>query len=154
MRNKYKLIIFIISLAFNAGFIIMFLYHAYFAPKRFMPPPPPKNAKIHRLMESEEMKNIKRENFKYRLEFFNELSKPNYSQTSLDSLIDNLSRSQQVIEDIVIQNFIELRNTMTDEEANDFFGKFQDRYNQRKEKHQHHNRHDQSIKQKNKRSPK
>ncbi|MDD4156601.1 MAG: hypothetical protein PHY08_08530 [Candidatus Cloacimonetes bacterium] len=152
MKNRNILIILIISLAFNLGFIMMFLYHSYFDPKPFMPPPPPKKDKIHSIMNSKEMKDFKKQNYKYRIEYFKELAKPDYDIKTIDNIIHYLSNSQKQIEDMVIYNFLELRKQMTDEEAADFFGRFHERYNNRREKYQNNDKHNDFRK--TKRSPK
>lgn len=140
MKNRIKNIILIISLAFNIGFVFMFFYNIYLRPAPIMHHHPPKNHRINRIMDSREMMKLKKENIESRIEFFNELAKPDYNQDTLEELILKLSESQKCMEDKIIQNFIRLRSDMSDEEAQNFFGRFEERYNARRDKYRNNER--------------
>jgi hypothetical protein len=67
-----------------------------------------------------------------RKEFFQELSKEDVNEQAINELVLKLEDSQKNLEQYILQHFIQLRNEMTNEEAKEFFGKFQERYKQGK----------------------
>ena len=140
MKTKNIYIALLISLAFNAGFIVSFFYQMYVSPKPLMPPPPPHNPKIHQVFKNEEMVQIRKDNIKLRMEFFKELSQPTVNYSKIDELILNLDESQRVLESKILLHFIQIRKEMSEEEAEEFFGKFHQRYESRREKNKKEHR--------------
>jgi len=63
-----------------------------------------------------------------------ELAKPVLDMETVNELVLQLDASQRVMEHTVMNHFISMRLEMDEIEAQNFFGRFQNKYENRKEK--------------------
>ena len=131
MKSKLTIILLLISLAFNLGFIIMFAYSSMCKPPKFMPPPPPpkqKSERIQKIAKNDEIFELRKENFELRKVFFAELASQEPDMEKITELQAELEKSQNNLEQKVLQHFIDIRNDLDSEEAADFFNRFKNMY--------------------------
>ena len=128
MKSKKLLIGLLVSLAFNVGFIVIFAYHACMKQKSVMPRTPNVHERSQRFFSDENVAQQRRGNIELRREFFKELAKPEVDRDELLKLIQRLEESQRTLEHSVLLHFIQIREEMTAEEAEEFFGKFHERH--------------------------
>jgi len=128
MKSKKMLIGLLISIAFNVGFVVIFAYHVCMKPKPVMPRPPQVHERSQKFFRDENVTQLRRGNIELRREFFQELAKPEIDKERLGELIQKLEESQRTLEHSVLLHFIQIREEMTAEEAEEFFGKFHERH--------------------------
>jgi hypothetical protein len=125
----------VISLSFNLGILIAFCYSLVFMrPKHFMPPPLPDKPKVQRVFKNEDISQAKKENIEIRREFFNELAKSAVDTEKLSDISKRLEDSQTQLDKLVLQHYVNIRSDMSNEEAEQFFTRFQKRYETHKDK--------------------
>jgi len=134
MKHRVIFILLLISLAFNTGFIVMFVYHRQRMPHRMMPRPPTGYFNKQQIDQDEGIKQIRQENMELRKQFFTELAKEEFGSEAIYSFITQLEDSQSQLEHQVLHYFVNMREGMTAEEAEEVFGKFVDRYDKRQDR--------------------
>jgi len=131
MKSRCVLIALIISLAFNLGFILMFIHVKCIKAKAEKQEPKVQQERTYRAFRDEGITESRRENFEIRREFFQELARPEIDKERINELVLKLKQSQQALDQSVVQHFINLREGMTAEEAEEFFGNMRARREQR-----------------------
>jgi hypothetical protein len=131
MKSKSIIITLIISVAFNIGFLFMF-FTLQAEPEPIMPTRQPRTERGHRFRQSDELRELRRENVAIRGEFFDLLAHENYQLPELDTIIEKMLESQHRLETEVINHFLSIRAGMTPEEAAEHFTDFQSRQRERR----------------------
>ncbi|MBW6515538.1 MAG: hypothetical protein K0B81_02845 [Candidatus Cloacimonetes bacterium] len=124
MNSKWKDIILFCSLLFNvilAGFI---LYHVIARPlPRQITPRIPINRE--HLREKHREINLRRtEFFEYKQRFMEALAAPDFNESEMSILLDELLEKQNEMEHAICTNLIEIRKNMNAEQAERFFREF------------------------------
>ena len=127
MKSRFISIALIISLAFNIGFIVMFVYFKCTKSKPIEGKPQVQHEQVHRQFRNEDIAEARRENSEYRRTFFQELAKPEFDEERVEELAQRLKESQKTLDQTVVKHFINLRKGMTAEEAEEFFGNMRQR---------------------------
>ncbi|MCL1827171.1 MAG: hypothetical protein FWG20_03920 [Candidatus Cloacimonetes bacterium] len=136
--KKRILFILLISLAFNAGFICMGIFHHFSKPKNYMLPIPPRFQKDHKFprpSQNEEIIALRKINVELRKSFFQELAKTELDTTKIAELSQQLQESQNEMEKVVLQHFVDIRNNHPVDEAVEYFQKLENVYLEKKNKH-------------------
>jgi len=134
MKQKVIFILLLISLAFNTGFIIVFVYHRQRMVHRMMPRPPSGYFNRHQIDQDDGIKQIRQENMELRKQFFTELALEEFDKETIYNFISQLEDSQARLEHQVLHYFINMREAMTPEEAQEVFGRFIERYDRRQDR--------------------
>jgi hypothetical protein len=100
-------------------------------PSHTTPHPEISHARRQRFSNDDNIVAKRNENMELRREFFKQLSKPDFDQKDIEELMMKLEQSQRNLENSVLIHFVTLRNDMSNEEAEDFFGRLHDRYERR-----------------------
>jgi hypothetical protein len=122
MKSKYFIIVLLISLSFNVGFIVAGLINA-----NRQEPVIPQRAQRQRgtrFVQSDELREARRENLSLRTEFFQFLASEEFNEIETEEIIARLLQSQQRLESKVCLHFLDIRQNMTPEEASEFFNRF------------------------------
>jgi len=130
MKSRCVLIALIISLAFNIGFILVFIHVKCVKAKAEKQEPKVQQERTHRVFRDEGIAESRRANFELRRELFQELAKPEVDKDKIKELVENLKESQKALDKSVIQHFISMREGMTAEEAEEFFNNMRARREQ------------------------
>lgn len=100
----------------------------------------PEHNRIERRKQHPRYQAIREQRSEYiqlKRDFFNRLSQADINEEKLNDMVEKLSKAQEKIEHNIGTNLIELRKSMTDEEAKQFFEKIaarrQYRSNKRRE---------------------
>ena len=124
MRPKIISFILLISLAFNAGFIVRFLHiKASGSQSLMMPARLQTQLRERTALSNDVIRDIRNENMGLRRLFFSELSKPDVNMREVNSLIWKIFDSQSALEYAVLNHFVVIRRDMETEEAEEFFGR-------------------------------
>jgi len=139
MKNKIILFTLLVSLSFNIGFVIMFGYAKYYKPKNTGFYKHRYQNRFHSQFNDENLQLARSENIEIKKAFFLELAKPDVSYNVIDSLRIELEESQKIIEHSIIHNFIQLRQEIENDEAEETFGVFLKRFERSKERYKNQN---------------
>ena len=137
MKSKILFIILLVSLAFNVGFVVKYVHKVCSRQKTTIPAPQKRNMQTHRFAPNEEIVLARAENIQLRKQFFMELAMPEVNTDAVNELSIQLNESQIILEQAVLNHFVEIRQEMDTEEAESFFGRFGNRYEDGKERFTH-----------------
>lgn len=136
MSKKLLFILLLVSLAFNLAVLGSFVYLRFVLKPDFPPPPPhhvrqgkpgPHELKIwQRLEPDENIKSMRREFMASKRELMQELAKENLDESRVREILDASLKNQTELETRLGDRLIQLRKTMSAEEAKEFFGKRMD----------------------------
>ena len=133
MKSRIIFIILLISLAFNVGFIVKYVHKVCKKPETIMPAPPKHDMKNQRFTPNENVIAARNDNIQLRKDFFTELAQPEVNNEIVNELLHKLDESQRLLEQAVLEHFIELRSNMEADEAETFFTRFLNRYETKNE---------------------
>lgn len=135
MNKRLLLILLLVSAAFNLAVIGSFIYLRFCFPGRAcLPPPPPPHA-MHgrpgfpgnemwdRLPMDDDLMVLRRAFKGNKIELMQELAKDPIDEEKINTLLENSLINQTALERRLGIRLLELRKTMTAEEALEFFGK-------------------------------
>jgi len=130
MKPKFLLILLLISMSFNVGFVFCFVYKTSAKQQNIMPAPsqrPERQSRSREFFQNEDLIVARNENIELRKQFFIELAKPEIDLAEINDLMSKLDESQRVLEQAVLNHFLNIRQEMNSEEAEEFFSRFQHR---------------------------
>ena len=101
------------------------------------PTPKQKNERIQKITKNEEIFQLRKANLELRKSFFSELASTEPDMDKIAELIEELEKSQMDLEKQVLQHFIKIRSDLNDDEAVQFFNRFQNMYSEKNTKKIH-----------------
>lgn len=121
MNNRIKNIILVCSLIFNITFIAFFIQRSCTQEPESRPPREYRAISESGREHFREIRSMRSSYMAAKRDFLGELSKPDYDTGKLQEKLNNLIAMQKEIEENVGHSLIELRRTLTDEEAEKLF---------------------------------
>jgi len=142
MSKRWLVILLLVSVAFNLAVFGSFVYLHYLHPQlRHCPPPSPHGFRPDRdspgkplrdrLLKDEQFKQSRKEFLDSKLAFMEELVKEDFDEAVLRKILEESLVAQGAMERRIGDQMIELRKTMTAEEAREFCARHIERMRQR-----------------------